>query len=100
MKYCANAKLKGLRIAHRLSAQDMAVILDITTTYLSLIESMKKTPSVKIIRRAARYFNLPVEVFTIPPKLLTELSAILKDTSMVDVTVLYKLILQERLKES
>ena len=49
----AGFKIKGLRIKHNLSSISVANTLDITPTYLSLIESGKKNPSTKVLNKAA-----------------------------------------------
>ena len=48
--YFSGFKIKGLRLKHNLQALEVATALDITPTYLSLIESGKK-PSSKVLKK-------------------------------------------------
>ena len=49
----AGFKIKGLRIKHNLPSISVANSLDITPTYLSLIESGKRKSSSKVLNKAA-----------------------------------------------
>jgi|GEM_PF-6005794 len=68
----AGFKIKGLRIKHNLPSISVANSLDITPTYLSLIESGKKKPSSKVLNKAATLFNVPIEEFEESEQLLID----------------------------
>ncbi|MGR5063342.1 helix-turn-helix domain-containing protein [Photobacterium sp. DNB22_13_2] len=56
-------KIRALRLHKKMKSEECANHLDITTTYLSLIENGKHTPSRKVISKAARLFDQPPSYF-------------------------------------
>lgn len=70
--YFSGFKIKGLRIKHNLSSISVANSLDITPTYLSLIESGKKKPSSKVLKKACILFNVSLEEFYESQELLDD----------------------------
>lgn len=56
-----NIVLKGLRAQHGVQLAAAAVAMDVTTSYLSLVENGKKPPSRKVLNKAAVLYNVPVE---------------------------------------
>jgi len=51
--------IKSIRKKKGISQKEFAKFLDKTPTYISLIESDKKTPSLKFIQEIADYFAVP-----------------------------------------
>jgi len=78
-------KIKGLRIKHNLSSISLAHSLDITPTYLSLIESGKKKPSSKILNKAATLFEVPLEEFTESEQLLNDFAELSKKIDISNI---------------
>jgi transcriptional regulator with XRE-family HTH domain len=55
-----NQALKLIRIFHDLTQKELAERLEISKSYLSEIESGKKTPSLEIISGYSEQFNIPM----------------------------------------
>lgn len=51
--------LRLIRVYHDLKQQDLAEKLEISKSYLSEIESGKKTPSIELINKYASQFGIP-----------------------------------------
>jgi len=51
--------LKLIRQFHRLKQKELAAKLDISTSHLSEIESEQKSPSLELLERYSRTFDLP-----------------------------------------
>jgi len=54
-----NTSLKLIRQFHRLKQKELALKLDISTSHLSEIEGGQKTPSLDLLEKYSRVFNLP-----------------------------------------
>ena len=52
--------LRMIRVFHDVSQKDLAVRLQIAPSYLSEIESAKKTPSLQLLDRYADEFKIPI----------------------------------------
>ena len=81
----AGFKIKGLRIKHNLPSISVANSLDITPTYLSLIESGKKKPSSKVLKKAATLFNVPIEEFEESEQLLSDFAELSKKIDISNI---------------
>lgn len=81
----AGFKIKGLRIKHNLPSISVANSLDITPTYLSLIESGKKKPSSKVLKKAATLFNVPIEEFEESEQLLIDFNELSKKIDISNI---------------
>ncbi|HCI3536697.1 TPA: helix-turn-helix transcriptional regulator [Acinetobacter baumannii] len=81
----AGFKIKGLRIKHNLPSISVANSLDITPTYLSLIESGKKKPSSKVLNKAATLFNVPIEEFEESEQLLIDFNELSKKIDISNI---------------
>jgi len=57
--------LKIYRLTAGIKQKELAQRLDTSSSYLSLVESGKRTPSVDFLSRAARELNVPVELLLI-----------------------------------
>jgi transcriptional regulator with XRE-family HTH domain len=55
-----NKTLKVIRQYHRLSQTDLAKKINISTSYLSELESGKKDASIELLQRYSDFFNLPL----------------------------------------
>lgn len=75
--YFSGFKIKGLRLKHNLQALEVATALDITPTYLSLIESGKKT-IFKSLKKAAQLFNVTLEDFIESEELINDFEELSK----------------------
>lgn len=51
--------LKQIRIFHQLKQADLALILEISKSHLSEIESGKKAISMELLQKYARHFSVP-----------------------------------------
>lgn len=51
--------LRLIRVYHDLKQQDLADHLDISKSYISEIESGKKTPSIDVINKYSEFFSIP-----------------------------------------
>ncbi len=91
-------KIKGLRLAKQLSPIDVAKELDITTTYLSLIENGKKKPSMKVIRKAAKLFNVEEDSFIDNNELIDELKTLTEKKDLADIIHAFESIMHGKLK--
>ncbi|EPM6344205.1 helix-turn-helix domain-containing protein [Vibrio parahaemolyticus] len=78
-------KIKGLRLSRKLAPKAVAEALEITPTYLSLIENGKKVPSKKVIKKASLFFNIPEEDFYTSNQILEKLQEVLEDSPLEDV---------------
>ncbi|KMV31904.1 helix-turn-helix domain-containing protein [Photobacterium swingsii] len=68
--------LRAHRLDKGVSCKSCADYLDITTTYLSLIETGKNKPSKKVLKKAAVLFDLDEGYFlSLPDSLLPALDA-------------------------
>lgn len=83
--YFSGFKIKGLRIKQNLSAVSVAETLDITPTYLSLIESGKKKPSTKVLKKAASLFNVSMDEFTETKELLADFAELSKKIDIANI---------------
>lgn len=83
--YFSGFKIKGLRIKQNLSAVSVAEALDITPTYLSLIESGKKKPSTKVLKKAASLFNVSMDEFTETKELLDDFAELSKKIDIANI---------------
>lgn len=54
-----NEALRLMRVFHDLSQKELAEKLGISKSYLSEIESGKKTPTIKLLNRYADLFDIP-----------------------------------------
>ncbi len=54
-----NEALRLIRVFHDLNQKDLADKLEISNSYLSEIESGKKTPTLEVIERYSEVFNMP-----------------------------------------
>jgi transcriptional regulator with XRE-family HTH domain len=59
--------IKMLRTAEDLSQINLAKKLDISRSYLSLVENEKKTPALPVIQRIAKLFDIPAALLFIEP---------------------------------
>lgn len=56
-----NETLKAFRIANEdISLKDLSKKLDISSAYLSELESGKKKPSISILKKLATFYNIPL----------------------------------------
>lgn len=83
--YFSGFKIKGLRIKQNLSAISVAEALDITPTYLSLIESGKKKPSTKVLKKAASLFKVSQDEFTETQELLNNFAELSKKIDIANI---------------
>lgn len=81
----AGFKIKGLRIKYNLPSISVANSLDITPTYLSLIESGKKKPSSKVLKKAATLFNVAIEEFEESEQLLSDFAELSKKIDISNI---------------
>lgn len=54
-------KVKELRIKNNLSQQELSNLVGVTPKYIGFIENSERTPSLKIAKRIAEVFKLPIE---------------------------------------
>ena len=54
-----NEALRLIRVFHDLNQKDLADKLEISNSYLSEIESGKKTPTLEVIEKYSEVFNMP-----------------------------------------
>ncbi|MDF5722120.1 MAG: helix-turn-helix transcriptional regulator [Rhizonema sp. PD37] len=55
-----NEALRLMRVFHDLSQKELAEKLKISKSYLSEIESGKKTPTLDLLNRYSEFFDIPV----------------------------------------
>ncbi|NLQ22372.1 helix-turn-helix transcriptional regulator [Shewanella sp. S-1] len=87
-------KLKGLRIKNQYTLAETATNLDITTSYLSLIENGKKEPSKKVLTKASIFFNVPIDYFHINSDLIEELKRITSNAELDEIIHAFEIILK------
>jgi len=83
--YFSGFKIKGLRLKYNLQALEVATALDITPTYLSLIESGKKKPSLKVLKKAAQLFNVTLDDFTESEELINDFEELSKKIDIANI---------------
>ncbi|NEO87767.1 MAG: helix-turn-helix transcriptional regulator [Spirulina sp. SIO3F2] len=54
-----NEALKTIRVFHDMTQKELAESLGMSKSHLSEIESGKKTPTLAVIERYAKYFQIP-----------------------------------------
>lgn len=88
IKVLMDAEYGRLDVTQRKThTETVAAELDITKTYLSLVINNKKIPSRKVIRNAAKHFNVTEEHLIEPPALLEELESLVEGSSDLDVRI-------------
>lgn len=90
--YFAGFKIKGLRIKEGYKSAYVAEQLDITTTYLSLIESGKKNPSKKVIAKASKLFNVDVKDFQESPELIKDMEELEKKIDVANLIAVLEML--------
>lgn len=83
--YFSGFKIKGLRLKNNLQSVDVATALDITPTYLSLIESGKKKPSSKVLKKAAELFKVSVDEFKENQELIDDFNELSKKIDIANI---------------
>lgn len=91
-------KLKGLRIKNQKSLSETAISLDITISYLSLIENGKKEPSKKVLTKASSYFNVPIDYFYANSDLIDELRRITSNSELDEIIHAFEIIIKNTSK--
>ncbi|MFB2668948.1 helix-turn-helix domain-containing protein [Shewanella xiamenensis] len=91
-------KIKGLRIKNRYTLSETATNLDITTSYLSLIENGKKEPSIKVLTKASGYFNVPIDYFYANSDLIEELRRITSNSELDEIIHAFEIIIKNTSK--
>lgn len=81
----AGFKIKGLRISARYTAVFVAERLDITPTYLSLIESGKRKPSKKVIAKASQLFDVDAKDFQQCPEFMKHVEDLEKKIGLANL---------------
>ena len=97
--YFSGFKIKGLRLKHGFLASYVAEKLDITPTYLSLIESGKKVPSMKVIKKASTLFDIPIEDFFENPALINDINQLSNKIDISNVIAVLEMIIKKDLVE-
>lgn len=54
-------KIKLIRYKHDMSQDELACVLDINRNYLSRIETNKSYPTMEVLIKLAKYFNISVD---------------------------------------
>ena len=88
--------IKALRASRGTDANEVAEALDITKTYLSLIENGKRKPSKKVIRRAAEFFEVDTYEFNQVPVLFKVLDSVIDTFPDEDVIQAFDLLMVKR----
>ncbi|MEL4296823.1 helix-turn-helix transcriptional regulator [Acinetobacter ursingii] len=89
--YFSGFKIKGLRIKQNLSSLATAEALEITPTYLSLIESGKKKPSMKVLKKASCLFCVPLEDFTESKQLMDDFAELSKKIDIANIIAILEM---------
>ncbi|PSU33689.1 helix-turn-helix domain-containing protein [Photobacterium lutimaris] len=87
-------KIRALRLHKKMKSEECASHLDITPTYLSLIENGKHTPSRKVIGKAVRLFDVPPSYFLELSEPLREAITVAKNLSDVEKLYLSSMLLK------
>lgn len=90
-------RLRTLRVINSFSPLFTAVELDISPSYLSQIENMKRVPSNKVIVKAAKLFNVTTESFDVLPTCLGSIRDLCTNHELVDIHMALSIIVSERL---
>lgn len=56
-----NKRIRQLRLSNNLTAKEFGEIFDISSSSVSLYESGKRTPSIELITRIAKFFNVSTD---------------------------------------
>lgn len=89
--YFSGFKIKGLRIKKNLSSLATAEALEITPTYLSLIESGKKKPSMKVLKKASYLFSVPLEDFAESKQLMDDFAELSKKIDIANIIAILEM---------
>ncbi|WP_269747615.1 helix-turn-helix domain-containing protein [Photobacterium jeanii] len=81
-------KIRALRLKHKMKSEICAHYLEITPTYLSLVENGKKHPSDKVIDKAVRLFNVPSTYFLSLSEPVAKIVALSADLSEEDKNII------------
>lgn len=77
--------IKVLRTAAGLKQKDLAQSAGIKATYLSLVESGKKEPSLNVLRALAKALNVPVRMLFWESESLPEISSGKEQDSLLKI---------------
>lgn len=77
--------IKVLRTASGLKQKDLAQRAGIKATYLSLVESGKKEPSLNVLRAIAKALNVPIRMLFWESESLPEMSSIREQDSLLKI---------------
>lgn len=77
--------IKVLRTASGLKQKDLAQSAGIKATYLSLVESGKKEPSLNVLRAIARVLNVPLRMLFWESESLPEMSSVKEQDSLLKI---------------
>lgn len=85
--------IKMLRIAEGLSQKELAQKLEVSRSYLSLVENDKKMPGLPFLNKAAKIFDIPPVLLFVEPDnedsdLFRELQKILGNILAAKINVL------------
>ena len=94
--YFAGFKIKGLRIKEGYKSAYVAEQLDITPTYLSLIESGKKNPSKKVIAKASKLFNIDIKDFQESPELMKDMEELEKKIDVANLIAVLEMLSKDK----
>lgn len=70
------SKLKAIRTLYKKDLSETAEALDINPTYVSLIETGKKSPSFKVLVKASKYFSVPLSYFSVDTDLSKQVKSV------------------------
>src|SRR5690606_33700209 len=90
--YFAGFKINGLRINEGYKSAYVSEQLDITPTYLSLIESGKKNPSKKVIAKASKLFNIDIKDFHESPELMKDMEELEKKIDVANLIAVLEML--------
>jgi len=92
--------LRLIRLYHDLKQKELADRLSISTSYLSEIESGKKIPTIELINRYAKEFNIPASSILFFSENINEPSRVRKMRNFIAKKIIQYLQISETESES
>ena len=93
-KFFVGARLRRLRTEHGLSQSRMAEIIEISNSYLNLLESNQRPLSISVLMKINEKFDIDIKEFTRDhsPEITSQLSRVLSDPININTPMTLKLV--------
>lgn len=84
--------VKKIRQQRGLSQSELAAAVDMSVSYLSLIETAKRTPNLEVVEKIAKALNIPLNIFVFLASDKAELEGLDKNVAEKLALIAWKLL--------